>query len=121
MGNDDAAAYDSASILKLLDIHPHTQRQLSEYGDIGENAFDVYTLYKSAAKRKLSDIVEANDALDLLCLAWMTRTEFIEAKQLLRRLGYITEIVDFGEHGRPKVRYVKLIQRKVQAKPTKPI
>jgi hypothetical protein len=40
---------------------------------MGENAFDVYTLYKSAAKRRLTDIIETNDALDMQCLAWMTR------------------------------------------------
>lgn len=112
MRNGEAAAYDHASLLKLLDISPRMQSRLSEYGDIGENAFDVYTLYRSAAKRKLSDIVESNDVLDLRCLAWMTKNDFMEAKRLLRRLGYITEIVD---QGRSEIRFIKLVQRKSAA------
>jgi len=112
MRKDDGAAYDNAMIMKLLDISPGMQSKLKEYGDIGENAFDVYTLYKSAAKRKLSDIIESNDTLDLRCLAWMTKNDFMEAKRLLRRLGYITEIV---EQGRSEIRFIKLVHRKVRA------
>lgn len=119
MRKNDATAYDRASILKLLDIHPRMHSQLLEYGNTGENAFDVYTLYKSAAKRKLSDIIEANDTLDMRCLAWMTKNDFMEAKRLLRKLGYITEIIDLGEQGRPEIRYVKLVQRKQAGKSTK--
>ena len=112
MRKDDAVAYDNAMIMEILDIPPRIQSQLKEYGDIGENAFDVYTLYKSAAKRKFSDIVESNDIMDLRCLAWMTKNDFMEAKRLLRRLGYITEIVD---KGRSEIRFIKLVQRKVRA------
>jgi len=112
MRKDDTAIYGNASIMKILDIQPYMQAQLRQYGDMGENAFDVYTLYKSAAARKLSDIVEINDILDLHCLAWMTKKDFIEAKRLLRRLGYITEIIDQSEHGRPEIRYIKIVENK---------
>ena len=112
MRRDNVAVYDNTMIMKLLDIPSHMQTQLKEYGDIGENAFDVYTLYKSAAKRKLSDIIESNDTLDLRCLAWMTKNDFMEAKRLLRRLGYITEIV---EKGRSEIRFIKLVHRKARA------
>ncbi|MBN2297141.1 MAG: hypothetical protein JXM72_01030 [Deltaproteobacteria bacterium] len=115
MRKNDASIYDNTSIMKILDIQPHMQIQLREYGDMGENAFDVYTLYKSAAMRRLSDIVETNDVLDLRCLAWMTKKDFIEAKRLLRRLGYITEIIDQGEQGRPEIRYIRLVQKKSRA------
>lgn len=115
MREDEASMHDNASIMKILDIQPHMQIQLREYGDMGENAFDVYTLYKSAAKRRLSDIVETNDSLDMHCLAWMTKKDFIEAKRLLRRLGYITEIIDQSDQGRSEIRYVKLVQKKSRA------
>lgn len=104
-----SAGYDHVSLLELLDIPSHVQSRLREYGDVGENAFDVYTLYKSAAKRKCSDIVESNDILDMRCLAWMTKNDFMEAKRLLRRLGYITEIVD---QGRSEIRFIKIMHHK---------
>ncbi|HHO76044.1 MAG TPA: hypothetical protein ENN05_06400 [Deltaproteobacteria bacterium] len=106
MRKDDARIYDNNAIMKLLDIQPNMHLRLRQYGDMGENAFDVYTLYKSAAKRRLTDIVEVNDVFDLRCLAWMTKKDFIEAKRLLRRLGYITEMID---QGRPEVSYVRLV------------
>ena len=83
-----------SSIVKILDINPLMRGQLMEYGDIGENAFDVYTLYKSAARRQLTDTIETNDAFDMQCLAWMTKEEFSQARRLLRRLGYIVETTD---------------------------
>ena len=83
-----------SSIVKLLDINPLMQGQLMEYGDIGKNAFDVYTLYKSAAKRQLTDTIETSDAFDMQCLAWMTKEEFSQARRLLRKLGYIVETTD---------------------------
>jgi hypothetical protein len=103
--------YGRPSIMKLLDINPVIRSQLMEYGDMGENAFDVYTLYKSAAKRRLTDTIETSDALDMQCLAWMTREELLEARRLLRKLGYITEIIDRGEGRKPEVREVRLEPR----------
>lgn len=103
--------YPRSSIMKLLDISPDIRSRLLEYGDIGENAFDVYTLYKSAAKRRLTDIIETNDSLDMQCLAWMTREDFLNARKLLRTLGYITEIIDKEEDRRPVVRRVRLRER----------
>jgi hypothetical protein len=100
--------YPRSSIMKLLDISPEIRSRLLEYGDMGENAFDVYTLYKSAAKRRLTDIIETNDALDMQCLAWMTREDFLNARKLLRTLGYITEMVDREEDRKPVVRRVRL-------------
>lgn len=97
-----------ACIMKLLDIHPVDHSQLMEYGDIGENAFDVYTLYKSAAKRRLSDTIETNDTMDMQCLAWMSRLELQEARRLLRKLGYITEVVDRDGSRKPEIRLVRL-------------
>jgi hypothetical protein len=102
------------SILSLLDIHPIDRSQLMEYGDTGENAFDVYTLYKSAAKRRLSDTIETNDAMDMQCLAWMTREELRQARRLLRRLGYITEVVDGGGLRKPEIRLVRLEGRRTR-------
>ncbi|MFY9396769.1 MAG: hypothetical protein WAR22_00225 [Desulfomonilia bacterium] len=99
------------SIMKLLDINPIIRSQLMEYGDTGENAFDVYTLYKSTAKRRLTDTIETSDARDMQYLAWMTREELFEARRLLRRLGYITEIVDRGEGRRPEIREVRIEPR----------
>ena len=103
--------YPHSSIMKLLDISPEIRSRLLEYGDMGENAFDVYTLYKSAAKRRLTDIIETNDLLDMQCLAWMTREDFLNARKLLRRLGYITEIIDREEDRMPVVRRVRLEER----------
>ena len=97
-----------ASILKLLDINPVVRSQLMEYGDAGENAFDVYTLYKSAAKRRLSDTIETNDAMDMQCLAWMTRQDLQQARRLLRKLGYITKVVDREDARKPEIRSVRL-------------
>jgi hypothetical protein len=96
------------SILKLLDINPVVHSQLMEYGDAGENAFDVYTLYKSAARRRVSDTIETNDTMDMQCLAWMTREELHQARRLLRRLGYITEVVGREDARKPEIRLVRL-------------
>jgi hypothetical protein len=101
----------NTSIVKLLDINPLMQGQLMEYGDIGENAFDVYTLYKSAAKRQLTDTIETNDAFDMQCLAWMTKEEFSQARRLLRKLGYIMETTDRGENRKTEIRQVRLDHR----------
>ena len=106
-----AGWYGRSSIMKLLDINPVIRSQLLEYGDTGENAFDVYTLYKSAAKRRLTDTIETSDALDMQCLAWMTKEQLLQARRLLRRLGYITEIIDKGEGRKPEIRYVKIEHR----------
>lgn len=103
--------HDRSSIMKLLDINPVMRNQLMEYGDIGENAFDVYTLYKSKAKRHLTDTIETSDNLDMHCLAWMSKEEFLQARRLLRRLGYITETVDRGEARWSEVRRVRLEHR----------
>lgn len=99
------------SILKLLDINPLVQGQLMEYGDTGENAFDVYTLYKSAARRQLTDTIETNDAFDLQCLAWMTEEEFTQARRLLRKLGYITETTDRDGSSKFVTRQIRLDHR----------
>lgn len=101
----------SSSIVKILDINPLMRNQLMEYGDIGENAFDVYTLYKSAARRRLTDTIETNDAFDMQCLAWMTKEEFSQARRLLRKLGYIMESVDQGGNRKSEVRQVRLDNR----------
>ena len=103
--------YGRPSIMKLLDINPVVRSRLLEYGDIGENAFDVYTLYKSAARRRLTYTIETSDTLDMQCLAWMTKGQLLEARRLLRKLGYITEVIDKGEGGKPEVRYVKIEHR----------
>lgn len=105
---------DHACILKELDIHPVERSRLMEYGDTGENAFDVYTLYKSAAIRRLSDTIETNDTMDMLCLAWMSRTELQEARRLLRKLGYITEVVDREGLRKPEIRLVRLEGRRTR-------
>ncbi len=104
--NDPSA--HGPGIMKLLDILPAELSRLMEYGDTGENAFDVYTLYKSAAKRRLSDTIQTNDSLDMLNLAWMTRSELQQARRLLRRLGYITETTDRVDVRKPEVRLVRL-------------
>jgi hypothetical protein len=96
------------SILTLLDIHPVERSRLLEYGDTGENAFDVYTLYKSAAKRRLSDTIETTDIMDMQALAWMTRSELQQARRLLRKLGYITEEADREGLGKLEIRLVRL-------------
>jgi hypothetical protein len=101
-----------SSIMSLLDIHPLERSRLMEYGDTGENAFDVYTLYKSAAKRRLSDTIETSDTLDMQCLAWMSRSELQQARRLLRKLGYITEVVDREGSRKPEVRMVRLEGRR---------
>jgi hypothetical protein len=103
-----------ACILKELDIHPVEHHRLMEYGDTGENAFDVYTLYKSAAKRRLSDTIETSDTMDMQCLAWMTRVELQEARRLLRKLGYITEVVDRDSARKPEIRLVRLEVRRMR-------
>lgn len=103
-----------ASILKELDIQPVEHSRLMEYGYTGENAFDVYTLYKSAAKRRLSDTIETNDTMDMLCLAWMTRVELQEARRLLRKLGFITEVVDREGSKKPEIRMVRLEGRRMR-------
>lgn len=114
MNKIGAFYHDRSSIMKQLDINPYMRSQLMEYGDIGENAFDVYTLYKSAAKRRLSDTIEANDNLDMQCLAWMTKEDFLQARRLLKRLGYITEIFDREEGRTPVIRHVRLERRVVR-------
>jgi hypothetical protein len=96
------------SLMAKLDIRPMEHTRLMEYGDTGENAFDVYTLYKSAARRRLSDTIQTNDLMDMQCLAWMTREELQQARRLLRKLGYITEVVDRGDVRKPEVRLVRL-------------
>lgn len=101
----------SSSIVRILDINPLMRNQLMEYGEIGENAFDVYTLYKSAARRRLTDTIETNDAFDMQCLAWMTKEEFYQARRLLRKLGYIMESIDRGRDRRTEVRQVRLDTR----------
>lgn len=103
-----------ARILALLDIHPVVSSRLMEYGDTGENAFDVYTLYKSAARRRLSDTIETSDAMDMQCLAWMSREELQQARRLLRRLGYITEVIDREDSRKPEVRLVSLEGRRTR-------
>jgi len=104
----------SSCIMTLLDINPVERSLLMEYGDTGENAFDVYTLYKSAAKRRLSDTIETNDTMDMLCLAWMSRVELQDARRLLRRLGYITEVVDRESSRKPEIRLVRLEGRRMR-------
>ncbi len=111
MNKISASYYDRSSIMKLLDISPLMRNQLMEYGDIGENAFDVYTLYKSAAKRRLTDTIETNDALDMQCLAWMTKEEFFQARRLLKRLGFITESIEGKAYG---IRQVNLGRRVIR-------
>ena len=111
MDNIGRMAYPRSSIMKLLDISPDIRSRLLEYGDMGENAFDVYTLYKSAARRRLTDVIETNDSLDMQCLAWMTREDFLNARKLLRRLGYITEFIDRVQDRNPVVRRVRLEDR----------
>ncbi len=59
------------AILKQLNISPRIYDRIMAYGAKGKNAFDVYTLYKSAAKRHPSEIVRIDDKLDMSCLAWM--------------------------------------------------
>jgi hypothetical protein len=103
-----------ACIMALLDIHPVERSRLMEYGDTGENAFDVYTLYKSAAKRRLSDTIETNDTMDMQCLAWMSKVELQEARRLLRKLGYITEVVDRESARKPEIRLVRLEGRRMR-------
>jgi hypothetical protein len=103
-----------ACIMTLLDIHPVERSLLMEYGDTGENAFDVYTLYKSAAKRRLCDTIETSDTMDMQCLAWMPREELQEARRLLRRLGYITEVVDRECSRKPEIRLVRLEGRRTR-------
>lgn len=104
----DTPSGSGLGIMKLLDILPLERSRLMEYGDTGENAFDVYTLYKSAAKRRLSDTIQTNDSLDMQNLAWMTRSELQQARRLLRRLGYITETTDRADLRKPEVRLVRL-------------
>ncbi len=111
MNKISASYHDRSSIMKLLDISPFMRNQLMEYGDIGENAFDVYTLYKSAAKRHLSDTIKTNDALDMQCLAWMTKEEFFQARRLLKRLGFITESIDQEQGKGYEIRHVRLERR----------
>lgn len=111
MSKIDVSFHDRLSIMKLLDISPFMRNQLMEYGNIGENAFDVYTLYKSAAKRRFSDTIKTNDALDMQCLAWMTKEDFSQARRLLKRLGFITESIDREEGRGYEVRHVKLERR----------
>lgn len=97
-----------ACILALLDIHPMERSMLMEYGDTGENAFDVYTLYKSAARRRLSDTIQTSDDMDMQNLAWMSKTELQQARRLLRKLGYITEEVGREGLRKPEFRLVRL-------------
>lgn len=111
MDNTRTLSHNRSSIMRLLDINPGMCNQLKEYGDIGENAFDVYTLYKSKAKRHLTDTIETSDNLDMHCLAWMTKEDFFQARRLLRRLGYITETVDREEVRGSEVRRVRLEHR----------
>jgi hypothetical protein len=111
MDKAGAGWFGHSSILKRLDINPIVRSQLMEYGDMGENAFDVYTLYKSAAKRRLTDTIETSDTLDMQCLAWMTKGQLLEARRLLRKLGYITEVVDKGEGRKPEIRQVRIENR----------
>ena len=77
----------------------------------GANAFDVYTLYKSAAKRRLTDTIETSDVMDMQCLAWMTKEQLLQARRLLRKLGYITEVIDKGEGRKPEIRQVRIEHR----------
>ncbi|HDM33049.1 MAG TPA: hypothetical protein ENG28_04685 [Deltaproteobacteria bacterium] len=102
------------AILKQLNISPRIYDRIMAYGAKGKNAFDVYTLYKSAAKRHPSEIVRIDDKLDMSCLAWMKEKEFHEAKRLLKRLGVIMEIVDLGDQGRPVIHYVKLLHHRIK-------
>ncbi len=111
MDKAGAGWFGHSSIMKQLDINPVVHSQLMEYGDMGENAFDVYTLYKSAAKRRLTDTIETSDTLDMQCLAWMTKGQLLEARRLLRKLGYITEVIDKGEGRKPEIRYVRIEHR----------
>ncbi len=114
MNKASRRTYDQASILRQLDISPKLYDKLMALGIKGENAFDVYTLYKSAARRHLSEIVRIDDSLDIRCLAWMGEDEFHEAKRLLKRLGYIMEIVDLGDQGRPEIHYIKLVEHRAK-------
>ncbi|HON38956.1 MAG: hypothetical protein ACOX3E_14965 [Desulfomonilia bacterium] len=111
MDNTGAGWIGHSSIMEQLDINPVMHSQLMEYGDMGANAFDVYTLYKSAAKRRLTDTIETSDVMDMQCLAWMTKEQLLQARRLLRKLGYITEVIDKGEGRKPEIRQVRIEHR----------
>ncbi|MGC9324059.1 MAG: hypothetical protein ACP5G0_04840 [Desulfomonilia bacterium] len=109
MGRKTTAVSTHNTIFRILNINPQVREMLQEFGETGENAFDVYTLYKSAANRHFSEIVRVDDCLDMRCLAWMSRDDFIEARRLLKRLGLIIEIMDQTDRGSLEIRHIKLI------------